>query len=43
MLAYELFVQTRDAYRQEWRERRRKKEEKGTNPYEAMKRQMGLE
>jgi hypothetical protein len=43
MLAYELFEQTRGAYRQEWREKHRKNEEKGANPYEAMKRQMGLE
>lgn len=42
MLAYELFNNTRDAYRMEYSETKKKKQEKGTNPYEAMRRQIGL-
>jgi len=42
MPAFELFCNTREAYRQEWQELKRKKAEKGSNPYEEMKRQMGL-
>ena len=42
MLAYELFCSTREAYQQEWQELKRKKTEKGSNPFDDMKRQMGL-
>ena len=35
-------VGTREAYQQEWQELKRKKAEKGSNPYEQMKPQMGL-
>jgi len=42
MLAYELFCSTREAYQQEWQELKRKKAEKGSNPFDDMKRQMGL-
>jgi hypothetical protein len=45
MMAFELFCQTRDAYRDEWKEDWRKRNEKGgggVNPYEAMKKQMGM-
>jgi hypothetical protein len=46
MMAYDLFNNTRDAYREEWKEARSEKEkkrkEKGINPYEAMKQQMQL-
>jgi len=43
MMAFELFTQTRDAYRDEWKEDQRKQKDKGINPYEAMKRQMGCD
>ena len=42
MLAYELFCSTREAYQQEWQELKRERAEKGSNPCEEMKRQMGL-
>jgi len=42
MMAFEFFTNTREAYRQEWQEQKRNKDEKGPNPFEAMKRQMGL-
>ena len=42
MMAFEFFTNTREAFRQEWQEQRRKKDEKGVNPFDAMKRQMGL-
>ena len=42
MMAFEFFTSTREAYRQEWQEQKRNKDEKGPNPFEAMKRQMGL-
>lgn len=48
MMAYELFTNTRDAYREEWKEDYRERQKsgkakKGMNPYEAMKRRIGLE
>ncbi len=48
MMAFELFTNTRDAYREEWKEEQREraksgKAKKGMNPYEAMKKSMGIE
>ena len=42
IMAYELAETTLSAYREEWKEERRKKKEKGVNPYDLMKAQMGL-
>jgi len=42
MVAFDLFCNTRDAYREEWKEEKRAKKDKPINPYEAMKQQMGL-
>lgn len=42
VMAFELVHRTQEAYRQEWKEERRKKQEKGPNPYEQMKASMGL-
>lgn len=42
MLAFELFGSTREAFQQECQELKRRKAEKGENPFEAMKRQTGL-
>ena len=43
VLAYELFTNTREAYRQDWKDQKRKEKDKWVNPYESMKRQMGIE
>jgi hypothetical protein len=44
MMAYVMFTETVEQYRFHWKEQQRKKAEKpaGTNPYQAMKRDMGL-
>jgi hypothetical protein len=45
MLAFDMFVNTRDGYRIEWQDARRRERDKlgkGHNPYETIKRQMGL-
>ena len=45
MMSYEMFCDTREAYRQEWREARREnkdKEKRGVNPYQVLKSGMGL-
>ena len=44
MIAYEMFCATRESYKFEWQEQRVKRNVKGggENPYQAMKRQMGL-
>jgi len=42
MLAFDMFCNMREGYRQEWQELKRKKPERGENPFDAMKRQMGL-
>jgi hypothetical protein len=46
MMAYDLFNNTRDAYREEWKEasaaKEKRRKEKGVNPWEAMKQEMGL-
>jgi hypothetical protein len=42
MTAYELFSNIREAYSQEFRERKRKDKDKGENPYKSMRREMGL-
>ena len=42
VMAFEMFTNTREAYRQEWKDLQRKKKEKPPNPYEQMKLQMGL-
>jgi hypothetical protein len=42
MLAFELFNNTRDAYRMEEMDKKKKQKDKGDNPYQTMRRQMGL-